>query len=399
MAIKETITNILDYIKQGNVKYQIIGFLALIIYIILFYTFIDKAQIFRTYSIVTNSIFFVSIALSILFMVVKFDGNDILRNRFKSVMLNSTYFIIGLVVVYFAIQFISDSRYATDIASFIFQALSILGAVYLFYLIIHKTPLVQKLLKFRLFSLLYHALFLIPCYVFEGGVFVYENVKDTPTYVLKILGLQILFIAGWVIIPYIKERIFSYDGKVLLRNPIRTDKERVLGNNELLGKLDKNIELQNVDVSSSLNKDLSYKYGLSSWIFINNQGGNMSESSEVLTPLLRYGDKTAISYNSSTNTLQITSKKGMDGTEVIYSTTKIPLQRWNNIIMNYESGKVDVFLNGELVATKSDVVPYVTHDSITVGSENGVIGGIKNVLYYSEPLDKVKIDWIYKSQK
>jgi hypothetical protein len=399
MAINETITNILDYINQGNVKYQILGFLALVIYIILFYTFIDKAQIFRTYSVVTNSIFFVSIALSVLFMVIKFDGNDILRNRFKSVMLNSMYFIIGLVIVYFAIQFISDSRYATDIVSFVFQALSILGAVYLFYLIIHKTPLVQKLLRFRLFSLLYHALFLIPCYVFEGGVFVYENVKDTPTYVLKILGLQILFIAGWFIIPYIKERIFSYDGKILLRNPIRTDKERVLGNNELFGKLAKNIELQNVDMSSSLNKDLSYKYGLSSWIFINNQGANMDESSEVLTPLLRYGDKTAISYNSSTNTFQITSKKGMEGTEVIYTTTKMPLQRWNNIIMNYESGNVDVFLNGVLVATKSDVVPYVTHDSITVGAENGVLGGIKNVIYYSEPLDKVKIDWIYNSQK
>ena len=399
MTLQQNLQQIWQYISQNTNKSLILAFLGLLVYIILFFTFIGKSETFRKYSVITNSLFFISIAISILFMIIKFNGTETLQGRLKSVLLNSLYSIIGIVVLYFIISTMSESTQATTIISFVFQALSILGSLYIFYVLINKTEIIQKLRHYRLFSLLYHAIFLIPCYVFEGGVFVYDNVKDTPLYVLQLFGLQLLFISGWLLIPYIKNKIYNYGGKVLLDKPVHTNKLHSIENNDILGRFNKNINLQNIDMSSSINKDLPYKYAISSWVFINNQGNNMSESSEVLTPLLQYGDKTALLYNSSTNTFQVTSKKGQDGTEVIYTTNSLPLQRWNNIIMNYESGNVDIFLNGELVATKSGIIPYVTHDTITIGSENGVHGGIRNIMYFQEPLNKIKIDWLYNLQK
>lgn len=383
MTFADNLRNLWQYISQRRIKYEILGVLILIVYIILFFTFINNSSVFKTYSVITNTIFLISIVIYVLYILIRFNGTDTLRNRFGSVLRNSIYSIIGIIILYFSIKFISDSTYATTTLSFIFQFLSILGALYILYVIISKTTFFQKFLKTGNFS--------------SSFSFLYDNIKTTPSYVLKLLIAQIIFITGWFLIPYIREKLYNYNSKVLLVKPVRTDKETVLGKNVIFGKYNKNIENQSIDMSSSINKDLPYKYSLSCWIFINNQGGNMSETSEVLTPLLRYGEKTAILYNSSTNTFQITSKKGIDGTEVIYSTTKLPLQKWNNIIINYNSGNVDIFLNGELVATKSGVLPYVNHDTITVGNENGVLGGIKNVVYYPEVLDKVKIDWIYKS--
>lgn len=387
MTFVDNLRNLWQYISQRRIKYEILGVLILIVYIILFFTFINNSSVFKTYSVITNTIFLISIVIYVLYILIRFNGTDTLRNRFGSVLRNTIYSIIGIIILYFSIKFISDSTYATTTLTFIFQFLSILGALYILYVIIRKTTFFQKLLNNGIFSFSSSSSF----------SFLYDNIKTTPSYVLKLLIAQIIFITGWFLIPYIREKLYNYNSKVLLVKPIRTDKETVLGKNVIFGKYNKNIEKQSIDMSSSINKDLPYKYSLSCWIFINNQGGNMSETSEVLTPLLRYGKKTAILYNSSTNTFQITSKKGIDGTEVIYSTTKLPLQKWNNIIINYNSGNVDIFLNGELVATKSGVLPYVSHDTITVGNDNGVLGGIKNVVYYPEVLDKVKIDWIYKS--
>lgn len=399
MTLSDNLRNLWQYISQGNVKYEILGVLILIVYIILFFTFINKSSVFNTYSVITNTIFMISIVLYVLYILIRFNGTDTLRNHFGGVLLNTIYSIIGMIILYFSIKFISDSTYATTTLSFILQILSILGALYIFYIIIHKTSIVQKLLKNRIFSFLYSTLFLIPKYVFEGSMFLYNNVKTSQSYVFKILIAQLIFITGWFLIPYIRDKLYNYNGIVLLVKPVHTNKETILGKDKIFGKYNENIERQNIDMSSSINKDLPYKYSLSCWIFINNQGGNMSKTSELLTPLLRYGEKTAILYNSSTNTFQITSKKGVDGSEVIYSTTKLPLQKWNNIIINYNSGNVDIFLNGDLVATKSGALPYVNHDVITAGIENGVLGGIKNIVYYPEVLDKVKIDWIYNSHK
>lgn len=398
-AIKEFFIKIIEFIKKGNNKYIITAILSLIVYIILFYVLVGKNQEFHTYSIVTNSIFLVSVVGIALFILIRYDSTQSFQLRFGKALMYSIYVIIGIIFLYFAISFLSGSEYVSDIVSYILQGAIILGVLYMFYLLIKNTDIVKKLRENPTINKIFNFFFLIPRYIYEGSSAFYREIKETPAYVFKILGLQILFITAWVGIPYIKKLLYTHNGTLLLNKPVFTNYEKVVGSSEFLQKYNKNLKEQFVKTKSSLNKELNYKYGLSCWIYIDNQGPNMSATSEELIPLFRYGNTPVISYNSSTHNLQITSQKGLDGTEVIYNTNKIPLQKWNNFIINYDGGKIDIFLNGELIATKAGVVPYVKLDNIIVGSDNGVKGGIVNVMYFDEPLSKIKIDWLYGNFK
>lgn len=88
-------------------------------------------------------------------------------------------------------------------------------------------------------------------------------------------------------------------------------------------------------------------------------------------------------------------KNGLNGEKIIYETKNIPLQRWNNIVVNYLGGTIDVFLNGKLVGTTTNVVPYMEGDEITIGENSGGSGGICNVVYHHSPLSPYLIGQNY----
>jgi hypothetical protein len=70
---------------------------------------------------------------------------------------------------------------------------------------------------------------------------------------------------------------------------------------------------------------------------------------------------------------------------------EIPHQKWNQIVMNYNRNIVDIFINGNLERTfkmNGSIMPeYSALDSITVGDEKGIEGGVCNVVYYHHPLN------------
>jgi len=77
----------------------------------------------------------------------------------------------------------------------------------------------------------------------------------------------------------------------------------------------------------------------------------------------------------------------------IYYSSNILFQKWNHIVMNYVNGQFDLFINDELVATQSNVSPYIHEsDVLQVGSiENTDLGGISQLKYYVKPLSLEKI--------
>jgi hypothetical protein len=148
----------------------------------------------------------------------------------------------------------------------------------------------------------------------------------------------------------------------------------------------------------------SYKYCLSGWFYLNPQPPNTSRAYSVYTNILSYGKKVNVEYNGKLNSLRVMADVASTGdtdaknTSIeVYKTNDIVYQKWNNIVINYDAGNLDVFLNGVLVGNIIGAVPYMTFETIIAGSKKGLMGGICNIIYYSEPLSENNIKTTYKS--
>ena len=173
-------------------------------------------------------------------------------------------------------------------------------------------------------------------------------------------------------------------GITLLNRPVPTDIEKTIGTYENLGKRNK-----------AHSTDFNYNYALGCWIFLHNYGTNLSPAYVVDTPLLNYGNKPSIMYNGKTKELKIKMKNIHNEVVTVFKTDKIPLQRWVNIVINYNGGTLDVFIDKKLVASVRNIIPYMTYDKVVIGKDKGISGGICNVTYWNNVLTKNQIDIYY----
>lgn len=74
-----------------------------------------------------------------------------------------------------------------------------------------------------------------------------------------------------------------------------------------------------------------------------------------------------------------------------YALPNLKMQKWNNIVVNFIDGTYDLFVNGEMVNSFQGVMEEFSYDNIQIGEDNGVSGGIANVLFYKNYLTKDKI--------
>ena len=161
-----------------------------------------------------------------------------------------------------------------------------------------------------------------------------------------------------------------------------------------------------------------YAYALSGWFYINPQPPNTRSAYNKYTNILKYGNKVKIEYNGQLGSLRVMGDVASSSSAIgsssasdnsgnaydkkndlieIYNTKEVLYQKWNNIVINYADGFMDVFLNGDLVGSLSGVAPYMSFDNIIAGENNGILGGICNVAYYEKPLSKSNINLTYKS--
>ena len=200
----------------------------------------------------------------------------------------------------------------------------------------------------------------------------------------NIFIVEFILITSYFAIPHLFKLIMSHDGIKLLERPIYLNNEQQFpeGDDTLHTKFsDNNIH--------------NYHYSISAWFNLNPQPPNMSKKNNKYTNILNYGNKPKISFNIATNSLRIeTEIKNKELTE-IYLSKNIPYQRWNNIVINYDGGYMDVFLNGNLVSSKSNIVPFMSYEKITIGEADGLEGGIKNVTFFNRILTKGEIKYSY----
>ena len=194
-----------------------------------------------------------------------------------------------------------------------------------------------------------------------------------------------------LILPFIEKRVNLQGGKQLIGKPIPTNTELVIASYETLNGMNK----------------YQYQYGMSFWIYIDGFGPNTNSNYNKFTSLLNYGDKPNILYNGNSNVLMITMKNtyndlindDFDSNRILYKENNVLLQKWNNITLNCTGGTLDIFLNGKLVKSNIEVIPYMTLDNLTVGTNQGVEGAICNLVYFTKPLTITNVYYLYETLK
>ena len=115
--------------------------------------------------------------------------------------------------------------------------------------------------------------------------------------------------------------------------------------------------------------------------------------------IINITDKFKFTFNEKYEELKLQVHKLTDSgsfdNEVIFSYQNMRFQKWNNIILNYRNGNVDIFMNGNLVDSQPGVILNDVYSSIIVGQEFGINGAICNVKYYDNGLTLEKIKKIY----
>lgn len=247
---------------------------------------------------------------------------------------------------------------------------------------------------------------------------------------ISICGLYLLM--NYIIVPYSTKKYYKQGGTQLINQPIQTELVTNIATYQSLNDGDK----------------FNYKYALSFWFYIDSLSPSTNAAYQKEISILSYGENPNIKYYAPENSLIITTKQTTDnedivnsiqkletnikaeniekwnsiqskiksgieyvktlpighesdknGNRIIYKKSNVLLQKWNNIVLNYNGGTLDIFYNGELVKSAIEVVPKLSYDMLTVGSENGVIGNVANVLYFKEPLDILTINKLYVSLK
>ena len=127
----------------------------------------------------------------------------------------------------------------------------------------------------------------------------------------------------------------------------------------------------------------------------------MVDENEFEKMILKWydSDNSDNSKKKYTKSSAVTDELDADGHRIIYMNDNWLLQKWNNIVFNYNGGTLDVFVNGELVKSAIQVVPYMTYDMLVVGADNGIVGEISNLVYFKKPIDVMSIYSLYHSFK
>jgi len=240
------------------------------------------------------------------------------------------------------------------------------------------------------FSLIKKVIFYFPCLLLDFVDYMKYQYSITTKPIVLLLIIEILLIALYFILPWLIEKLISYNSSLLQGDAINLNNEESLGT------------FQDVNFTKNINtgnKEFSYNYAVSSWFFIDSFPPETNSSYSEYTSLLNIGDKPNILFNVLKNKLKIMLKTQGSNEKILYETRDFKMQRWNHIVINYDGSTLDIFINNELVSSNPGIIPYNQNTVITSGTNEGIMGGICNVRYFRDSLSRGKISWLYNSVK
>jgi hypothetical protein len=404
--------NLLDYFTKFSGYGTILYFLFLIVMTILISTYpggffnkTNKTQV----AVVLLLVLLISILWGVLLisnLFPEFAGNGTIHHNFdffKRTLLLLFGIIISSLLIAWVVYNVQNVSGRMGWTSFILNLLLVIAIFAMIYKTINTQFPQGNAQKNALFSVVMNTIFYIPCLFNTGfdsimSVFIGNYDSNTNGY-LALSALIITLLAMYFSYPLIYNKINLQGGKQIVNAPIAINTSQDYGTYETLN--DK--------------KEYDYNYAISLWFYIDALPPNTNSSYKTYTSLLNYADKPNILYNAEKNTLIITIKQkdlqkttdnkyiqfveGETDNRVLYENNKVLLQRWNNIIINYNGGVLDVFMNGELQRSNVGVLPYFTLDALTIGNNDGISGKICNVVYFNKSLSDNNMFYLYNMVK
>ena len=237
-------------------------------------------------------------------------------------------------------------------------------------------------------------IFYIPCLFIDLINYLKEQYDLTTSTTWILLLIEVLIIGLRILLPIIYKqytKLTTISGDLVKKGPISLHHSTNLGifQNHILA-----LDSEHLSKKATFN----YNYAISCWIWINPQPPSTSKAYNKVTSILNYGDVLKINYNKyNIEIVAATTERNkmMEQIVEIYTLKTVPYQRWNNFVLNYSGGTLDIFINNKLVSSTQNITPIMYYNKVTAGEENGIYGGIKDIMYYDHVLSSKQINTIY----
>ena len=446
-------TNTIGGISFSSIINKLTLLLAVIMLLIGIYNFYIKPNL-KDVNTISSGVILLTVFFVILFIslmgyftiatknpnILGDDNSGFVRNMFSKMGYIIGVFVL-LTIIFLLFNWLgsyvlgssSDSEAGKTTNTVVNIIIAIIGLGILFKVLM-RFDWFKRFLEKPIFGLLLNILFYIPCLFTDAYQTLLAEYKLADRTVISLIIIELLIIVAYFFAPQLIKKQYMKDGKQLLNEPIK------LSSSKTVGELDELYDVTKGDSTTADQINYDYTYGLSFWTFIDSNPPNMNASFNSPANILSFSNNPAIKYNPTTNTLFITTKSDNDSTisiannvtnleknaantnkvkdiinnvknmpvnieldenndRIIYKDNNFLLQKWNNIVINYHGGTLDVFINGQLVKSSIEVAPYMAFNKITIGQENGLSGGIANVAFFKKPLDILTINTIYTSLK
>lgn len=379
---------------------------TIIVITILFYLYNTDNQMFSNQTFVsTTSLAFMFFVFASLLKVMFFTSTNITGvNMNSQIVMGGIAFIVISVIIYYMHKRMSKIQLL--MLSDIFMLFVLLGVIVLlsmFFIIFNNS---LKLMT-GWSGFFVYLLFYIPCLLINLIEYIKAELKVTTNTVFILFILEIVFILAYLYLPKLLNLYLSKGGITLLEGNRFLDKEYSLATGSKLQVLDNKPEvIAGVEKTS---KSSDQNFSISMWVYVNVQPP--SDNAYVKeTNIFHYGNERS---NITTKKPQIVYHYDSANNKLnkfkIYFTNEISTtnsknyyefsmheQKWNNIVINYTSNVVDLFINGNLETSFSyspnyKLPQYQVDDTIKIGSNDGLYGSICNIRYYHHPLSKSEI--------
>lgn len=233
----------------------------------------------------------------------------------------------------------------------------------------------------------------IPCFIIDCSNVLREQLqlaKKEYTVVI-ILLIEIALIASKFLVPKLFNTVINSDGIVLTNKVYPLEMKSMVSIPPAMKLLNKNLN-----------------YGVSSWIYIHPVPNNTNEAYIQNTSLINCGNVPDIKFNAEKGALvfaiDVTDVNGGKRTVIAPDKKtgkdiKIIYSKWNHVYVNFIDGGMDIFINGDLVISEPNIIPYQNPNGVIIGSSPGIYGEMCSLVYYKTPVLAQNVKLMYESMK